>query len=665
MNATFSLLKDLKIKKEDVQKIEYRSGGWPSKMIITTNDKKFIVPHLSYNYWGLRFKKFFMPIRCYLCNDKSSALADISFGDNWTEFKPKYFSSSSIITRSILSEQLIYIMRDKGLIYIDKINAEHLSESQNFHIKNDVNHRALLWKIFGKTQMPNYKINYSMFEIIKSIRSLTTFFRVKISNKNLYLTEKIYRLYVYKEDCMMKLKKILKLAKFILKFFIIKQKKLEKNKKYKIAIIGGYGSKDIGDEAMPQSIIKTFREKLGDDLDIIMFSPNPEYTEKYHKERSEKDITYILLSHSNNYLEKIKNLFKFLLGLSFIFGVYLQSKGIRLFLWKDARLFLDELYTSDVLFNVGGGNLNSIIRFELYKKAFTYWAASILKKPIIISGQTVGPFTKKIDELFLRFALNKVDLITFRDNNISMDRVKGIGVKKPLLINTADDAVNLPNLDEKNSKKILFKEVGNNWLDIENDFVVAMNMKGSMSIFQEAGLRFELTKEIELLANVADYLVDNYSAKIIFIPTDYCDDVDDRIFHKLIYKKVKHKQMIRCIEGEYDAITLKGIIGLTDLAIGARYHFCVFAATMFVPFLGIASGIYQRTKLKGLVELCGISELYIDKDMKDLTVEEVSKRIESILEKKEIIKKQLLTVVPKLQKNSLFSIEYAIEKLTK
>lgn len=671
INATLSLLKDKQIKKEDVEKIDFRSLGEPSNMIVKTKSSEVIVPHLSTTYWGIRFKKFFMPPRCYLCNDKSGALADISFGDNWTGKKHNIHGSSSIITRSSEADIIINKMKNNKLIDIERIDSNTLSRSQNFHIKNDVNHRAIVWKFFNKSYIPDYELNYSLKEIMKSLNSLTAYFRVRVSsNGNRINIEKVYRFYIYKEKItniirkiFSPIKKVLRLVKYSIKFFIVKNKKLVKDKKYKIAMIGGYGAKDIGDEAMPHSDTIAFRKKLGDDLDIMMFSYNPVYTRSYHKERSEYDIVNLGLINSNSVYRKIKNLLRFLHGLGFIFGVYLQSKGIRIQMWKNGRIFLDELYTSDILFNVGGGNLNSIMPGELYKKCFTYWAANILNKPIIISGQTIGPFNNKIDELFAKFALNKVDLITFRDDNISLKRIKQIGVTKPIMKDTADDAVNLPVLSKDKSIKVLFNEVGENWIDLSNDFFLVMNLKGSMRVFQEGGKEVSLENEINLLANVADYMVDKYNAKVVFLPTDYCEDVDDRVIHRLIYEQIKNKKNVKLIEGEYDDLTLKGMIGLTDFAVGARYHYCIFAATMYVPFLGLASGIYQRTKLRGLADLCKLPELYFNKDMKELSLKEVINRIDSLIEDNQKIRKQLKNVVPKLQKSSLFSIEYTLEKI--
>ena len=80
---------------------------------------------------------------------------------------------------------------------------------------------------------------------------------------------------------------------------------------------------------------------------------------------------------------------------------------------------LDELADADLLFNVGGGNINSVIPAELYRKCTMHLAARAVGIPVVISGQTIGPFTRRTDRLMARMALNGVRMITLRDRGTS------------------------------------------------------------------------------------------------------------------------------------------------------------------------------------------------------------------------------------------------------
>jgi len=128
-------------------------------------------------------------------------------------------------------------------------------------------------------------------------------------------------------------------------------------KRPKIVVIGGFGWRDIGDEAMPRADILRFRSAV-DDLDIVMLSPDPDYTEEYHGERSTPDLEGVSWSPESSGRERLKCAVRAMLVLS---GAAAHRCGLRLRLWPNARSVLDDLASADVLFNVGGGNLNSVI----------------------------------------------------------------------------------------------------------------------------------------------------------------------------------------------------------------------------------------------------------------------------------------------------------------
>ncbi len=432
-------------------------------------------------------------------------------------------------------------------------------------------------------------------------------------------------------------------------------------KQGKIMIMGGYGWSDIGDESMPMADIINLRKRVKK-LDIVMLSPLPNDTNKFHKERAIYDLRELGLNNFDDQQEKKKLYSR---TIQFLNAAHLRRKGKKIKTWKSADIFFDELETCDLLFNVGGGNINSIMPSELYKKCSIYLAAKILQKPIIISGQTMGPFLRRIDSTYVAFCLNYVDLITFRDNGKSIKRLQAIGVKNPIMLNTADDSITLPYINKQELIQIQQNDHPEFWEKDDSKLIIAMNMKGSLSQFTNLGKENNLDKECVLMSQMADYIIEKYNAKICFLPTDYSDSVDDRPLHKKIHNQMKNISKAICINKEYSASQLKGFLSYVDCAIGSRYHFCVFAAGGFTPFLGIASGIYQRTKLEGLAGLCEIQECYINMDMGEVSISEIIPLIDSFFIKKTIIKEQLIKIIPELEKRSLISINKAVEIINK
>ena len=425
--------------------------------------------------------------------------------------------------------------------------------------------------------------------------------------------------------------------------------KMIDSKRKKIIIIGGFGWMDIGDEAMPQAVIYNLRKTIPN-LDIVMLSPNPKYTSKYHKERSISDIDAYLRNEPwfvpslkgnkhrlNRLFGKIvsricstNRLVYFSRWLYFLMVTKLRLYNIYFPINKAGSDILNELTSADLLFNNGGGNINSVFPGELYKQTLTILGASILGVPVIVSGQTIGPITNNIHALVVKRALNKVDILTFRDLGISLQRVQEIGVEKPIMLDTADDAIDLPFLSQDVTRDLILENHGSKWLDITANLVVVINMNAYLIAMGKKNIH-GFDKENQLLSKVADELIVKYNAKILLVPTDYEKSADDRPLLIQIKNKIPHKERVLIIEKEYDAIQCKSLIGLGDIAIGVRYHFNVFATSMGVPCIGLANGVYQKTKLRGVMELNGLPYCVIPEDMTRVIFDTVWAVVEKVL----------------------------------
>ncbi len=440
----------------------------------------------------------------------------------------------------------------------------------------------------------------------------------------------------------------------------------------KIILIGGFGWQDIGDEAMPQTVIINLKKSIPE-LDIIMLSPNPEYTIAYHKERSIPDIN-IYLREEIWIVRKLKSFdfYPFLLlgkiinhfcrRLIYIcrciyFIIAAKFAGDRIFLPinKDAKRIIEEIRSAKLIFNNGGGNINSLFPDEMYKQCSMMLAAFALKVPIVVSGQTMGPYTKTIHRWIVKKAINRTEIITFRDLEVSKNRVKEIGVKRPTLLDTADDAISLPFLTKEDTIKMIVENGGEEWLKIPTEMVFVLNMNGYRMAMGKAK-QDSFSAEVELFAVLGNYFIKKHNAKIIMVPTDYALSSDDRPLLAEVKRRIENGKTI-VIEKEYDAIQLKSLIGFGDFAIGSRYHFLVFAASMAVPFIGLANGIYQKTKLKGLLDLYGLSEYSIEEDMCKVSNEYIIMMIEKILEKKKEIRNKLIFRTKNLKEASLVTIQ--------
>jgi len=573
--------------------------------------------------------------------------------------------------------EIINEMRMKNILHLEEADVKTLVKSQDIVRKQSIEPRKFWWQLFGG-KLPEYGITKPpKSTYLKKIFAFPGFFQFYFSRRKrnttlLTLVGRISWLLSYPTMLIPKLNQILGLGineiTDIALSFVPKKQYIKKKTFRKIVIIGGYGSKDIGDEAMPHADLIHFRKKYNrNELEIVMLSENPEYTESYHHERSIADISNVSFSADSGLLTKCYNILIALRIIVFFTGIYLYKRGIHIRLWPQAFNALREIDSSDLIFNVGGGNLNSLIPSELYKKGITYIAAKMIGKPIVVSGQTIGPFLSIPDRLFARYALNKVDMITFRDKDISKNRCLSVGITKPIMIDSADDAMTLPYLTENFAYDILAKDhgVSDEWMSFNTQLTVCMNLKGSLRIFQAKGTNFDLSKMVKKFSKFSEMLLNHFDIKLIFIPTDFCPGVDDRELHEEVINLIKNKSRTACLEAEYNDAELKGTINLCDVAIGSRYHFCVFACSLFKPFLGVASGIYQKTKLRGLSLLAKAPECYYEQDLETANTQDLFRRAKQIIERRDSIAEKFRETVPTLQHKSRIGVNYALKLIEK
>jgi coenzyme F420 hydrogenase subunit beta len=649
--ATEFILYKNGIKPEDIKSIEYRGGGNPGRMrIVLNNGKEIFVPHLHWTYSGHTFPLFFYPVREWLYFDKLSEWADFSCGDNWMDGLKEQKGASTVVTRSQRAED---VMRE--LISLKKISATFMSpddlvRDQDLHKKLNIGIRLKIWTRFGR-KIPLYtrKFPFISGQFLRTIRFA---FYVALFERNIsmQISDVIIRFdYYFRSKPVKFLKKLGLRSRQILEIFLIEKRVLHKTKKYKIVLIGGYGCKDIGDESMPHAVRKNLRRHFGDDLDIVMLSHDPMETRKTHGERSARDINRIGHAITASIWRK---LFTFCCMIFLVASAWVQKYGIRFRLWTGVREALDEISTCDVILNVGGGNINSIIPVELYKKCTTYLVAKLWGKPVYLSGQTMGPFLGKFDRWLARLSLNTTKMISFRDKTTSHNRLLEIGVHKPVMFDAADDAITLHGVDEATSRMMIEKDCGVNLAVLKSKLVVYLNLKASLNVFRDKHGSGDLENEVSLLADIANTLIDNFECHVVLFPTDFSDTVDDRVYHDRVFNQIRNKKNAFRICGEYRDVELIGMMQFADVAIGSRYHYCVFAAINYVPFIGIASGIYQRTKLQGLADLCGLVSGYIDIDMQTAKLSTILPTIEYVIDNRVEIKKLLQDRLPGLRKAS-------------
>ena len=145
------------------------------------------------------------------------------------------------------------------------------------------------------------------------------------------------------------------------------------NIKKKVVISGYYGFNNSGDNAILKAIVKELR-KADSSLEITVLSKNPSETEQVYK-----------INAVNRFkpIEIIKAI-----------------KGCDLFISGGGSLLQDVTSTRSILYYLG---LMRIAKF--------------FRKPVMVYANGIGPINRRINRLWTKNILNKVDFITLRDEN--------------------------------------------------------------------------------------------------------------------------------------------------------------------------------------------------------------------------------------------------------
>ena len=333
----------------------------------------------------------------------------------------------------------------------------------------------------------------------------------------------------------------------------------KKNKDLKVVVSGYYGFGNSGDEAILKSIIRDFKE-LDNNIKIIALSNNMAKTSEAY------DITAI------NRLN--------------ILDISKAIKNCDLFVSGGGSLLQDQTSTRSLLYYL------FIIKIALYHK-----------KKTMLYANGIGPINSKTNIKRVKDTIDKVDLITLREE-YSMSILKEIGVSKPRMVLTADPVLTTLPADRHIIENIFQKE------DIPlNIPLIGVNIrkwKRSGNLSEELALSLE-------------YLYKNYNLTPLFIAMSYEDM--EAIKHTAIRLKIPYKTLSQVYEPE----ELIGIMGRLEVVLAMRLHTLVYSSIAITPMVGL---VYDP-KIKGYLE-------YIDQqaagNVENIKSENINNIVNTIME---------------------------------
>lgn len=364
-------------------------------------------------------------------------------------------------------------------------------------------------------------------------------------------------------------------------------------KKWDAVLLGYYGFKNSGDETLLYSMIKKLREKKGD-IRLLVLSKAPEETQK-------------------------------------AYGVYSVNRF-------DFFKIKSELKKSK-LFIFGGG---SLIQDVTSNKSLWYYL-NVLKMaisahtPVMLYANGIGPVNKEKNRRMVAQILNKVDLITLRDEE-SLAEVKAMGIEKEALV-TADPALSIDGISTERAKELLASA------GVPKD---AKILGVSIREWKKCSTEFwsEFADGLEKICKVNGFTP-------VFIPLKQPDDTE-------ISKEIKSKMSLESyvLEEMYSPEEIVGIAGECELVISMRLHSLIYAAAKGVPSVGIT----YDPKVSGFVNYIGTGTTL---DINGFDAVEFCNTVKDLIDKKDEIKTHMQERISCLRKKSDETAQKAIDIINK
>ena len=418
----------------------------------------------------------------------------------------------------------------------------------------------------------------------------------------------------------------------------------------KVVIVNHGTRMNKGTAALLNSRIKTLREFIPNaEFTVFTYELDYELEMKYLQDINIKFYEVIFRLSPRGIFKTSVSIFKL-----FLYRIGLNTK-------PNEKRGIQEYFNADVIISTGGDKLTEDYSpFAPFKNGINLSFGILLNKPVVLYAESIGPFNKWWNKIFVKFIFNKMCLIILREE-ISRKHLKELSINKPPIYVTADSAFLLKPAPHQIIKEIMSKE----GIDETNKPLIGMSVSKIIARYGFLDLKDKeekYNKYINLMSKVVDYLIEKLNATVIFVPHVIGPrGNDDRTVADDIIDLIKNKHKCISIKKEYTTEELKGIIGQCDLFIGARMHATIAATSMPVPTIGIA---YSH-KMHGIIgEMLG-QEKYV-LDIKDLDYESLISTISDAWGNREEIKKYLEMKIPVIKERAMLNgklIKEVIETL--
>jgi polysaccharide pyruvyl transferase WcaK-like protein len=257
-----------------------------------------------------------------------------------------------------------------------------------------------------------------------------------------------------------------------------------------------------------------------------------------------------------------------------------------------AHAVIDAIRSSDGVAVSGGGNMASTWPSHIFERGTIGEIARLLGKPLVVSGQTIGPHLDEADRALVTTLLSSAALVGLREKPSHAFSLE-LGVPAPLLNQTVDDA---SFLSEQRRQADVAHDTATPYALVSLSTHVGIENRDA---FQQA------------VADLLDHVVETTGLDIRFYAhfasLDPAESRGDTVMHDAVIAKMTSTRVATLNEG--DSVAAARLARGAALVVSSRYHPAVFAVSGGVPTIGIPVDDYTTTKLTGALGNFGQSAL--------------------------------------------------------
>jgi polysaccharide pyruvyl transferase WcaK-like protein len=243
----------------------------------------------------------------------------------------------------------------------------------------------------------------------------------------------------------------------------------------------------------------------------------------------------------------------------------------------------------DLLHIVGGGGMTDIWPSALWARCCLLHAFAALGKPVVMTGQQLGPFKSAVIRRSTQRALRRASFVGLREPTYSYEVCRGAGMATNRYAVMGDDSFGMRAAAGELVDGVL------NRFGLERSRFIAANIR--------IGDYVPLTdRRVRLFAEVLRNLSQTYGMPVLIVPIALKEDDSDIKSGYRLAEALGGGIVRVWDDSELSPSLAKGVAGAAFGAVGVSYHFCTFALSEGVPAVCIADGEYYTQKGQGI---CG------------------------------------------------------------